>query len=55
MKTTKNVVKKDDSKSIYDGECKFFERRGEGGGGQGVLCKNSLLADLFGSQHLLEI
>ena len=55
MKTTKNVVKKDDSKSIYDGECKFFERRGEGGGVQGVLCKNSLLADLFGSQHLLEI
>ena len=54
MKTTKNVVKKDDSKSIYDGECKFFERRGEGGV-QGVLFKNSLLADLFGSQHLLEI
>ena len=42
MKTTKNVVKKDDSKSIYDGECKFFERRGEGGGGaRGVMCKVS--------------
>ena len=34
----------------------FLKVGGRGGGGvQGVLCKNSLLADLFGSQHLLEI
>ena len=33
----------------------FLKEGGRGGGAQGVLCKNSLLADLFGSQHLLEI
>ena len=32
-----------------------FLKEGGRGGVQGVLCKNSLLADLFGSQHLLEI